>query len=209
MKENFKKLNEEIEQLEKIYFKNVDEMKFGLNKLNFSEPLKYLVNSTLNNTIKIGLPIIGNGPIRQMFFFLRRKASIALFNDYTNYSAVLQNEQDPIWNPLRPLLVRAQLLVGTAVWADEDESWWRANNINLPGGIRAYGNYIYCYNFADRPDLFEPSGSINMSRVDVRLNLIVNPPVSTYDCEWTVSVFLVGTNWMRFENGLANQLFMD
>ena len=175
----------------------------------FSEPLKYVVNTGKDDTIKIGLPIIGNGPIRQMFFFLRRKASIDLFNDYTNYSGVLTNESDPVWNPVKPLLKRAQLIVGTAVWADEDESWWRANAVELPGGIRAYGSYIYCYNFASRPESFSPSGSINMSRVDVRLNLTVTPPVSAYNTEWTVSVFLVGTNWMRFQNGLANPVFMD
>lgn len=175
----------------------------------FSEPLKYVVNTTQENTIKIGLPIIGNGPIRQILFFLRRKASISLFNDYTNYSGVLTNELDPVWNPSQPLLLRAQLLVGTAVWADEDESWWRANAVDMPGGVRAFGNYIYSYNFAEKPAAFSPSGSLNMSRVDVRLNLTVQPPASTYNKEWTVSVFLVGTNWMRFENGLANQLFMD
>ena len=132
-----------------------------------------------------------------------------MYNDYTNYSGLVINEIDPVWNPEKPLLKRAQLMVGTAVWADEDESWWRANNVELPGGIRAYGNYIYSYNFADRPELFSPSGSLNMSRVDVRLNLTVDPPASSYNKEWTVSVFLIGTNWMRFQNGLANQIFMD
>jgi len=175
----------------------------------FAEPLKYVVNKGQDDTIKIGLPILGNGPIRQLIFFLRRKASINLFNEYTNYSGLLENEIDPVWNPVKPLLKRAQLLVGTAVWADEDESWWRANNVVLPGGIRAYGNYIYCYNFAKRPDLFSPSGSLNMSRVDIRLNLTVDPPASKYNTEWTVSVFLVGTNWLRFQNGLVNPVFMD
>ena len=176
---------------------------------SFAEPLKYVVNTPQEDTIKVGLPIVGNGPIRQLLFFLRRKASIEMYNDYTNYSGLVINEIDPVWNPEKPLLKRAQLMVGTAVWADEDESWWRANNVELPGGIRAYGNYIYSYNFADRPELFSPSGSLNMSRVDVRLNLTVDPPASSYNKEWTVSVFLIGTNWMRFQNGLANQIFMD
>jgi len=176
---------------------------------NFSEPLKYVINTKNENTIKIGLPIIGNGPITQMFFFLRRKASIDLFNDYTNYSGLLTNEVDPVWNPVRPLLRHAQLMIGTAVWADEDEMWWRAQNVELPGGVRAYGNYLYCYNFAGKPTGFSPSGSLNMSRVDVKLNLTVDPPTSAYNTEWTVSVFLVGTNWMRFQNGLENQMFMD
>ena len=101
-------------------------------------------------------------------------------------------------------------MIGTAVWVDEDELWWRASpDINLPGGVRAYGNYIYGYNFANKPADFSPSGTVNASRVDLRLNLTVNPPDGTENIEWTVTVFIVGYNWMRFENGLANQIFMD
>jgi hypothetical protein len=169
----------------------------------FSEPLKYVINTSASDTIKIGLPLtMANGPIKQLLFFLRR-TDVSQHNDWTNYSATLIHERDPVWNPERPLLQRAQLMVGTAVWADEDERWWRASNMALPGGIRAYGSYIYGYNFAEKPG-FDPSGSLNASRVDMRLNLTVVP-----SGEWTVSVFLVGTNWMRFQNGLANVLFMD
>ena len=192
----------------------IDEMKEILMEpvleSRFAEPLKYLTITKQEDTIKVGLPIIGNGPIRQMFFFLRRNASVHIFRNYNNYSGLLENEVDPIWNPLKPLLIRAQLMVGTAVWADEDENWWRASSdILVPGGIRAYGNYIYGYNFAERPTDFSPSGSLNMSRVDVRLNLTVESIPSIYDKEWSVSVFLVGTNWIRFQNGLANLIFMD
>jgi hypothetical protein len=174
----------------------------------FSEPLKYVVNTSAVDTIKIGLPLtMANGPIRQLLFFLRRKA-VSQHNDWTNYSATLETEQDPVWNPERPLLKRAELLIGTAVWADEEERWWRATpNLALPGGIRGYGNYIYGYNFADKPANFDPSGSLNASRADMRLNLTVSPPSGILS-EWTVSVFLIGTNWLRFENGLANVIFM-
>jgi len=178
---------------------------------SFNEPLKYLVNTTGDNTIKIQLPLTqANGPIKQIYFFLRRKANVDQWRDYNNYSATITAEADPIWNPYKPLLVHAQLQVGTAIWADEDERWWRAaGDIILPGGVRAYGNYIYCYNFAEKPANFSPSGSLNASRVDMRLLLTVNPPGGSSDLEWSVHVFFVGTNWMRFQNGLANQIFMD
>jgi hypothetical protein len=195
----------------KSYIEDVQELLMEpVLESRYAEPLRYLMVTKQEDTIKIGLPIVGNGPIRQMFFFLRRNASVDLFRDYTNYSGLLENEADPIWNPVKPLLLRAQLLVGTAVWADEDETWWRASSgIQLPGGIRAYGNYIYGYNFAEKPTSFSPSGSLNMSRVDVRLNLTVESISTAYNKEWSVSVFLVGTNWIRFQNGLANLIFMD
>lgn len=175
----------------------------------FAEPLKYTVNTSDKDIIKIGLPLTeANGPLKQIYFFIRLKSAITQFNDWNNYSAMLPNEVDPVWNPTRPLLQHAQLMVGSAIWADEDERWWRATgDIALPGGIRAYGNYIYVYNFAEHPTGFSPSGSLNASRVDLRLNLSVRPPNDK--SEWSVSVFLVGTNWLRFQNGLANLLFMD
>ena len=177
----------------------------------FGEPLKYLVNVPEGGTIKIGLPItIANGPIRQLLFFLRLNSSTQLYGEWNNYTASPTPLVDPVWNPQKPLLQRAQLLVGTALWADEQEAWWRlASNVEVPGGIRSAGNYIYAYNFANAPAEFNPSGSLNASRVDMRLNLTVAPPGGSTNSEWTVSVFCVGTNWIRFENRIANLIFMD
>jgi Major capsid protein N-terminus/Large eukaryotic DNA virus major capsid protein len=177
----------------------------------FSEPIKYVTNTSIGNTIKIQLPITtANGPIRQLIFFLRRNATVRQYNNWNNYSALLENEYDPVWNPYRPLLVHAQLMVGTAIWADQPERWWRATgNVVLPGGIRGYGNYIYAYNFAEKPAEFDPSGTLNPDRVDMKLSLVVAPPGGSADAEWTVSLFVVGTNWIRFQNGLSNLLFMD
>jgi hypothetical protein len=47
---------------------------------------------------------------------------------------------------------------------------------------------------------------VNASRVDLYLTLTVSPPEGV---EWSVTVFTISQNFMRFENGLANQLFMD
>jgi hypothetical protein len=177
----------------------------------FAEPLKYTVNRSAGEFIQISLPLTeANGPIKQILFFLRRNATITQFNDWNNYSAVLDNELDPIWNPSKPLLQHAQLQIGTAVWADQPERWWRAtSNSAMPGGVRGYGDYIYGYNFAQVPTDFSPSGSVNASRVDMKLNLTVAAPGGKADGEWTVTVFIIGYNWLRFQNGLANLVFMD
>jgi len=177
----------------------------------FAEPVKYLTNTPYGETIKIQLPITtANGPIRQLIFFLRRNAAVQQFNDWNNYSAVLETEYNPIWNPIKPLLRHATLMVGTAVWVDQPERWWRATgNVVLPGGVRAYGNFIYAYNFAEKPIEFAPSGTLNPDRVDMKLSLTVAPPGGSSNTEWSVGLFVVGTNWIRFENGISNLLFMD
>jgi Major capsid protein N-terminus len=176
-------------------------------EMAFSEPLKYLVGVPNGDTVTIGLPLTAaNGPLRQIFWFLRRK-DVANRCDWTNYSATLEGEVDTIFNPRRPLLRSAQLLVGTAVWVDQDEAWWRSQGaLPLAGGYRVAGGYVYAYNFTEKPNSFAPAGSLNASRVDLRLNLVVEAPVGA---EWEVVVFFVGTNWMRFQNGLPNLLFMD
>jgi hypothetical protein len=98
-------------------------------------------------------------------------------------------------------------MIGTAVWADQDEDWWRSQAMAMmPGGVRGSGNYVYGFNFAELPTAFSPSGSVNASRVDLFLTLTVAPPE---DVEWSVTVFTISQNFMRFQNGLANQLFMD
>ncbi len=198
--------------LRKAYIERPHELMWSpIVETVFAEPLRYTINKSLTDTIQIGLPLTeANGPIQSIFFFLRRKAAVESWADYNNYSATLLGEADPVWNPEKPLLESAQLMVGTAVWADETERWWRvAGNLPLPGGVRGSGNYIYAYNFAEKPYEFDPSGSLNASRVDLRLNLVVRPPGGASDGEWSVHVFLLGRNWIRFENGLAAMLFLD
>jgi hypothetical protein len=198
-------------ELRKAYIERPNEILLEpVVEMTFNEPLKYLITKSSSDTIHVGLPLTAaNGPIKQILFFLRRKAAVDKYSEWTNYSAVLRHEADPVWNPKRPLLKRAQMMVGTAVWADDDEHWWRTHSALVqPGGVRAAGNYIYGYNFAEKPYTFDPSGSINTSRrADLlRLNLAVSAEAGD---EWTVSVFLVGNNWLRFENGMANMVFMD
>jgi hypothetical protein len=183
-----------------------------VQEIRFAEPLKYVIGKPTGERITIGLPLPeANGPIRQILWFLRRKAAVQQ-SDWTNYSGTLESDVDPVWNPTEPLMTKAQLMVGTAVWVDQDESWWRSQGaLPLAGGIRAYSSYIYVYNFTEKPNEFDPAGSVNASRVDIRLNLEVQQPRQSSDpnTEWEVVVFLVGTNWMRFQNGLSNPLFMD
>jgi hypothetical protein len=191
------------------YFKDPHEIMMNtVTESVFAEPLKYVVNRGEGGVVTIKLPLTDcNGPLKQLLFFVRRKDAITLYNDWTAFGAVLPAEVDPMFAPSAPLLQHAQLMVGTAVFADEDEAWWRsAGNVAMPGGIRGYGTYVYAYNFAEQPTAFAPSGSVNAGRADLWLTLTVAPPTGV---EWSVTVFSVSTNWMRFENGLANQVFSD
>ena len=178
--------------------------------ISFSEPLKYVINTGMSDTITVSLPLeAANGPVREVIWFLRRKANYK-FNSWTNYGAYLEDEVDPIYCPQRSLLVKAVLRVGAVVWADQDELWWRSRGaLQHPGGIQLLNSYIYAYSFANDPSKFGPTGSMNASRAEMRLDLTIAPPIGIADNEWEVQVFVVSHNWMRFQNGMAERLFTD
>jgi hypothetical protein len=176
----------------------------------FNEPLKYVVNTGHSDTITVSLPLdAANGPIREIIWFLRRKA-VYKFNSWANYGAYLEDEVNVDFKPQRSLLTRAVLRIGSVVWADQDEMWWRSRGaLTHPGGVQLIGSYIYAYSFADDPAKFGPSGSVNASRAPLRLDLTILPPVDVDDKEWEVQVFILSTNWMKFQNGIAEQVFKD
>jgi hypothetical protein len=178
--------------------------------ISFSEPLKYAINVGSADTITVSLPLeAANGPVREVIWFIRRKDAYK-FNSRTNYGAYLEDEVDPVFKPQRPLLTKAVLRVGAVVWADKDERWWRSRGaLQHSGGIGLFGSYIYAYSFADYPERFGPTGSMNASRAEMRLDLTVLPPSGVANTEWEVEVFVISHNWMRFQNGMAERVFSD
>jgi len=176
----------------------------------FSEPLKYAINTGDSDKITVILPLDAiNGPVREIIWFIRRKAAYK-FNSWNNYGAYLEDEVDNDYNPQRPLLSKAVLRVGSVVWADQEELWWRSRGaLSHPGGIQLIQSYIYAYSFAENPSKFGPTGSINGSRVPLRLELTIDPPTNVDDKEWEVQVFVLSNNWMKFQNGIAEVVFKD
>jgi len=74
-----------------------------------------------------------------------------------------------------------------------------------------FDNYIYGTVFGDaadwRPEDFQPAGTVNASRTDLRLDLTLT--TGSPENRWELFVFGVGVNWMRFVRGLAVPLFKD
>lgn len=176
----------------------------------FAEPLKYVIGPSDKDQILVSLPLeAANGPIRQIVWFLRRKENWR-FNSWTNYGAYLEDEIIPIYKPQRPLLKKATLRVGTVIWAEQDEFWWRYRGaLQNPGETQLLDSYIYAYSFASDPTKFSPTGSVNASRAGLRLDLVVSQPEDVDNREWEVQVFVLSHNWIRFQNGIAERLFAD
>lgn len=171
-----------------------------------------------------------NGPIKELFFFIRRRG-VWGYNEWTNYGALMEpglvaTLQQPTTATdtftkitlQQPILESARLMVGNAPWQDETEQWWRLEpGMAHRGGVRMAAGMVYGITFGDGADWtvedLQPAGTVNASRADLRLDLQVTVPTpaawETGNALWTVHVFGVGVNWMRFVNGLAQPLFQD
>lgn len=176
----------------------------------FSEPLKYIINKSTADTIQIQLPLEVNHPMEEILWFVRRKAT-ANNNEWTNYSAIITPEYDPIYNPRMPLLKSARIQFNGIELIQADEIWFRQHISQAhKGGIAAFNSYIYGYSFANKPGDHQPSGTANASRLQtVRLTLDITPPGGSYELDWEIKVFVTRLEWLRFQNGLANRVFAD
>jgi hypothetical protein len=171
--------------------------------------MKYLVNKSVGDTITVQLPLEANHPMEEIIWFVRRKAAIIENNEWTNYTSVISAEYDPIFNPPKPFVVSAILQVnGIELIRAEEEYFRQLLSRHHLGGITSYSSYIYGYPIARKPSDHQPTGTLNASRAQsVRLTLTVSPPGGVYNQEWEVVVYVLGLRWLRFENGIGNQMF--
>jgi hypothetical protein len=176
---------------------------------SFDEPLKYAVNKT-SDSIQVQLPLEVNHPMEEILWFVRRKAT-KNNNEWTNYSAVMSAEFDPIYNPLRPLLQSATIQLNGTELIQAEEQWFRQHiALSHKGGISAYNSFVYGYSFAKHPGEHQPSGTANASRLQsVRLTLSVSPPGGVFEQDWEVVVFVLTLQWIRFQDGIANRMFQN
>ena len=178
-----------------------------VQKFEFSEPKKYVVNSG-GGVIRLQLPLEVNGPLEEIIWVIRRKA-VAVNNEWTNYSNTLESEYDPVYRQLESMLKYGSIQVNGIPLIEADGEYFRRNLArNHKGGIVAYNSFIYGYTFANKPGEHNPSGWINASRTaDIRLRIDVAPPNGSEDLEFEVIVYCITMNWVRFQNGIANKIF--
>ena len=178
-----------------------------ISTFSFEEPLKYATNKTSSDTITVQLPLEVNHPMEEFFWFIRRKGA-ANQSEWTNYSAVLRSEHDPIYNPYVPLLKSASIQFNGVEIVNADEQFFRSHLAKKHGGaFRAYNKFIYGYSFASQPGQHQPSGTLNASRLQT-IRLTLNIAFLPSDM-WEIKVFVTTLQWLRFQNGMANPMFQS
>ena len=179
-----------------------------LQTFRFTEPKRYVITIPNSETIQLQLPLEVNGPIEELIWFIRRKAT-SVNNEWTNYSNTLEDEFQSLTHPFESMLVSASLQVNGITLVDQDGDFFRREIAKAHhGGLVAYNSFLYGYTFSEKPGQHDPTGWMNASRsTDVRLRIEVRPPSGSADLEWEVCVFAIAMNWVRFENGIANKVF--
>jgi len=186
---------------------------------HFEEPLKYLVNKTVSDTVEIQLPLEINHPLIELFWVFRRKA-VVVNNEWSNFSPSIGLESSPS-KKFPSWLNSATLRINGMEVIRAEGDWFREHIASKhKGGITSYQSHVYGYSFSEYPEIHQPSGTANVSRAtSVSLTLRVNVPLSTdlttypgcnFDPSvsgWEVFVFAVHYNWLRFENGICNRIF--
>jgi hypothetical protein len=212
--------------LRSAYMRQALEMMYEpITHMVYDVPDKIVSTACEGETVSMQLRLTElNGPIRELCWFIRRKA-VWGYNEWTNYGALLEDARvglNETVAPQVPMLKSARLMVGNAAWRDEKEEWWRLDyGLVHRGGVRVAGGMVYGFILGDARewsgDYFQPPGTVNASRADLRLDLeITVPTAAPSGCgddasgrAWEVHVFGIGLNWMRFVSGQAGPLFKD
>ena len=190
---------------------------------SFEEPLKYLVskgNALAGDMVEVQLPLELNHPVVELIWVLRRKG-VRVNNEWTNFTPSLERESR--WNRVVPAwLERGVIRVNGQEVVSAEGDWFRQHIAGVhQGGFTAYQAGIYGYSFSRAPESHQPSGSANMSRASsITLGLRVRTPLTAplpvdavFDPAvvegWEVFVFAVHWQWLRFQNGLCERIFVD
>lgn len=183
---------------------------------SFEEPLKYLVSKPNQDTIEIQLPLELNHPTTELFWVFRRKAAL-INNEWANFTPAIGYQTNPT-KIFPQWLDSATIRLNGSELISASGEWFREHIASVHrGGLITYNSYMYGYSFSKYPDRHQPSGTANMSKTSITLNLKVNVPipvnVSGFDPitvgGWEVFVFAIHYNWLRFENGICNRMFTD
>ena len=184
-----------------------------VQNFSFEEPLKYLVSKPHNDTVEIQLPLELNHPVVELMWVFRRKA-VRVNNEWANFSPAisLRSRPDKVYPSW---LERATLRVNSSEIITADGDWFLQDRAH-----KGLSSEVYGYSFARYPAEHQPSGTANMSRAtSVSLRLTVRQPMAVsltgtqFDPTdvggWEIFVYAMYDNWLRFENGVCQKLFID
>jgi hypothetical protein len=153
---------------------------------------QYSFSSSKSSTITANLNF--NHPTIELIWAVQRKCMVDRGN-YFNYSGAFG--LDPI--------TRVSLSLNSIKRFDRNATFFRLVQ-PYQHHTRIPKSFVYCYSFALLPETTQPSGSVNLSRIDsIELQLCLQPAIQNED----VACYVFARSWnvLRYKDGLGGLMY--
>lgn len=171
--------------------------------------IQQLQSTTISIDVKKEVNIIElpfNHPVKELIWVYQGK-SVQQANEWTNFSATLQ---EPLTNCNKLVNTQNSAIIkfeGTDRFEEQPSKFFTVfQPYNYHTAVPNESLFINVYSFALRPELLQPTGSANFSRLD-SVTLHVNTKGSNQESD--ITVYAMNYNIFRIMGGLSGVLFTD
>jgi hypothetical protein len=148
------------------------------------------------------LPLEFNHPCKELFLIAREIESEEN-NDWFNYS----KRTTILTDKVEPIIKNIKLVLDNQDYNIESHSQFLFTlNNSKKYHTKSTSKYINCIPLSNKPEIWQPTGSLNMSLFDnVHINIETNTNINSSH----VYVFALNYNWLDITNGLAKIRYLD
>ena len=165
-----------------------------------------------NNLVRYGntsanIPLEFNHPTKALYWTLQNKVAQS-YNLWGNYN--LNPERISTQNPIEVLNTVEMRVNGQERFSEKEAEHFRLLE-PLKYGSATPNKFMYNYNFGVHNDKYQPSGTINFSRID-NSNILFKFNMDTnvdQDNDIDIKIFATNYNILRIKNGMGGVIYND
>jgi len=161
-------------------------------RLNFNHPIKELIWTVKNNT---------NNRQNENWFNYTNSENAIDITEITDYDDI-KNKLGPNSNTVNPVISAKLLLNGNDRFTQRDGMYFNLiqpfqHHENIPNNTG-----INVYSFALKPEEHQPSGTLNMSRIDTSF-ISLNYDMAKYNTNSVFAIYAINYNVLRILSGMG------
>lgn len=185
-----------LDDSQRMIYKQDSRQIYLIEQLQYKEVQGNDTN-TASSVFKTNIPF--NHPIKELFWFFIEDDSIEN-NDWFNFSS--RSQVDRVF----PLMKNATFLIDSKEREENKaEIIYRVSNT-----ARFHKNttdkHLYCICFCDDPENWQPSGSLNFSKID---EAILHGDMQPGNSRNRMYIFGINYNWLAIQNGQSSLIFLS
>ena len=172
--------------------------------------IQQVQSTTVSIDIKKAVNVIDlpfNHPVKELIWVYQGKA-VQDANEWTNFSNTLQSPLSVTCNPILNIQNSAVLrFEGTDRFKEQPSKFFNTlQPYQYHTAVPNESLFINVYSFALRPELLQPTGSANFSRLD---NVTLHVDTMGANQETDIAIYALNYNIFRIMGGLSGVLFTD